>query len=300
MSDFEVDMNTIARSVSPRRAPFLGTLCINPANCETCREYRTLQSSRRSNPINNELRRVTRIFVNAIDLAEASLGYPVRIFMLPTSAFNEIMQEFSFRKERQQDYNLVHPEHGHDVLISRNGDGLQTRYQTRISTRDTKILNQTVFDELMSGGKTCLYFLDTLPLYFDNEGLLRHDSPIVKLDSTETRIRILPPYDHTRQIHSAYGFHYMTLAQARAREEAEDRITTAIRPNTTIRSDPYDLRSYNDLQSAISQRTNVTVENTSNIPQTNRRRELMLSDIELDPQVSSDPSDFDDDDSMPF
>jgi hypothetical protein len=118
--------------------------------------------------------------------------------------------------------------------------------------------------------------------------LLRHDSPIVKLDSIETRIRILPPYDHTRQIHSAYGFHYMTLAQARAREEAE------------IRSDPYNLREYNP-QPAISQRTNATVENTSNIPQTNRRRELMLSDIELDPQVSSDPSDFDDDDdSMPF
>ena len=270
MTDFEVDMELLTRTVYMRRSPFLGTICLDPVNCNTCREVQSTHSSRMERgTYANELRRTVRIFVNAVDLTETSLGYPIHIFMLPRSAFTEILHQFTGLYELDPSINIVHPERGNNILIEKTGLGLQTRYRTQISMPPDKLPNNKLFDELICKNKTGLYSLNGLERFFDEEGHLRRESPIVKLEEGINRIRILPPYDESRQIHAEYGFHFTTLEQLREREEQNDRTT---------------LSQYSNIP--ITERTQSTVPNTSLPPR--QSRELMMPEP-IDPYNNEEP-----------
>jgi len=223
MSDFEVDMSSLTRSMYTRRSPFLGTLCLYPRTCDTCLEYQRLRTSTyQDSELPNDLRRITRIFVNAIDLEERGLGYPVHIFMLPKVVFRDILYEFTYMHTDDPEFNIIHPEHGNNIIIERTGMGIQTRYNARIDHISSKIPNTNLYDQLIAGDKSSLYHLETIiARFFDAQGQLQQRSPIVKLEGDLSSIRILPPYSDAKLIHAEYGFHYLTVEQLRQRREQE-------------------------------------------------------------------------------
>ncbi len=217
MTDFDVDFSSIARAVTTRRSPFLGTLCRSPVTCTTCQEL-----ARSNLPTHtSEMRRVNRMFVNAIDITEIGQHYPVRVFMLPKSVFHQIISHFSYLIERYPDFNLFHPESGNDVIIHKEGMGIQTHYRAEIVRESNNIPNHIIYEQLMAGDKSSLHNLSELYLYFNDAGQLQQGSPIVSLKTHQNQIRILPPYNTLRLVHAEYFFHYTTVEHMQEREEAD-------------------------------------------------------------------------------
>jgi len=222
--DFNVNLD---RNV--RRKIFFGKVCpksINGSSCVECEkasEFYRASNNTASKDERNRLMETARslyarskIFVNAIDTQDEDKSYPVRVYALPPSTYDDLMRQVKGLQILDSSINVVHPFKGRNVLITKKGQGVQTRYSVQIDTRDTEIPNKQLLEQFKAGDLSGLHNLNNIISFIDQNYL-----HIKQVENDTNIIRLLPPFDETKVIYSEVKFHRFTADYVLSQNQQE-------------------------------------------------------------------------------
>jgi len=247
--DFNVNLD---RNV--RRKIFFGKVCpksIDGSSCIECEKasefYRAANNASSKDERNSLMEKArilyarSKIFVNAIDTQDEDKSYPVRIYAIPPSTYDDLMRQVKGLNILDNTINVVHPFKGRNVLITKKGQGVQTRYSVQIDTRDTEIPNKQLLEQFKNGDLSGLHNLNNI-IDFINQNYMY----IKQLDSETNILRFLPPYDESKVIFAEVKFHRYTadyiLSQGVSRESSGDfdRPSTSYGPSNSSNNSTVD------------------------------------------------------------
>jgi len=211
--DFNVNLD---RNV--RRKIFFGKVCPKSTDGSSCVECeKASEFYRASNNTSSKEDRValmekarqlyarSKIFVNAIDTQDEDKSYPVRIYALPPSTYDDLMRQVKGLQILDNSINVVHPFKGRNILITKTGQGVQTRYSVQIDNRDTEIPNKQLLEQFKTGDVSGLHNLNKVTEFIDQNYM-----HIKQVDNETNIIRLLPPFDETKVIYAEVKFHRFT------------------------------------------------------------------------------------------
>jgi hypothetical protein len=210
--DFPIDQNT-------RRRLNFGQVCrkfTKGLDCPECNKALELFKKAESSPSKVEgekyrnaaqlLYSKSKVFLNGIDVDDEDKSYPVKIFALAPSTYDDIITQVKGMKYIQSNFNLVHPQIGHNVLITRTGTGRNTRYAVQIDQRETVLPNSEVLAQLLGHDYSPLFDLDVL-----EEFIMQNYSNITTPSKALNVIRFLPPMQGKKAVYRELRFHRFTV-----------------------------------------------------------------------------------------
>jgi hypothetical protein len=210
--DFPIDQNT-------RRRLNFGQVCrkfTKGLDCPECNKALELFKKAESSPSKVEgekyrnaaqlLYSKSKVFLNGIDVDDEDKSYPVKIFALAPSTYDDIITQVKGMKYIQSNFNLVHPQIGHNVLITRTGTGRNTRYAVQIDQRETVLPNSEVLAKLLGHDFSPLFDLDVL-----EEFIMQNYANITTPSKALNVIRFLPPMQGKKAVYRELRFHRFTV-----------------------------------------------------------------------------------------
>jgi len=277
--DFNVNLD---RNV--RRKIFFGKVCLKSVNGSSCSEcekagefYRKANNAAGTDERSNLMEKArtlyarSKIFVNAIDTTDEDKSYPVRIYALPPSTYDDLMRQVKGLQILDNSVNVVHPFKGRNVLITKTGQGVQTRYSVQIDTRDTEIPNKQLLEQFKNGDLSGLHNLNNVKDFIEQNYM-----HIKQLENDTNIIRLLPPFDATKVIYSEVKFHRFTVDYVLKQEiETDESNQSAPKPAVSKSSPSSNTSGINDEYDPFSVSDEVSV----NMPQ------LLEDDIPNFPSV---------------
>jgi len=155
----------------------------------------------------------SRIFINAIDCKDAEQGYPVKIFALPPSVYDDIISLMRSMNSIGEKVDFLHPETGRNIVITRKGQKPQIRYTVNLDSKPSPIPNKAVREGLIRGDRSLLHNLNDMARI-----LQTYEVPVYTIDQDLTILRIMPPFDGV-MIYKELKFHRIWSPNTRSFDE---------------------------------------------------------------------------------
>lgn len=213
MDNFDVNLDRNVR----KRLNF-GKVCqkfTRGAECEECAASDALYKKSRSAESNSEkeayltqartLYAKSRIFINAINVRDEDKTFPVRVYAFPPSVYDDLMGQIRGLKQLNPNSNVFHPLTGNNILITKKGSGLLTRYTVQIDNNPSEIPNKEVLENLKKGDMSDLPDLSKIENFISQNYM-----HITQLDNDMNILRLLPPYDGMC-VYKELKFHRFTV-----------------------------------------------------------------------------------------
>ena len=211
MENLNYDVN-LDRNI--RKKLFFGKICAKYTKGEDCKECaesdryyrlsRNVDNQKEKDAILEKARELfarSKIFINAINVKDEDKEFPGRVYAVPPSVYDDLMGQIKGLKQLDGSINVFHPLEGRNILVSKKGSGIQTRYTVQIDQKSSKIPNAKILESLKKGDVSCLNNLDEI------ESFVIGNSPLIAIfDSPVNIIRLLPPYDG-QTIYKELKFH---------------------------------------------------------------------------------------------
>lgn len=242
MDDFDVNLD-----INVRKRLFFGKIC--PAqkggDCPECAKANDLFRLSRAETDQGKKKTLedqgrglyakSRIFINAINIKDEDKTFPVHIYAIPPLVYDEIISIIRGAKQLDPNKNVFHPINGHNILITKRGSGILTRYSTQIDQNPSRIPNQKLLGELQEGDRSGLHNLNKIEDYIADN--YRH---ITTLSNDANMLRLLPPFED-QTIYKEVKFHrYSIGSYQRIGAGSEDRPQSQTAPHQSLDGPSFD------------------------------------------------------------
>jgi hypothetical protein len=157
----------------------------------------------------------SKIFINAINVKDEDRTFPVRVYAIPPSVYDDLMGQIRGLRQLDPTANIFHPITGRAILVTKKGSSIQTRYTVQIHNAPSPIPNIEVLEKLKSGDTTCLPNLDDIEEFIHQNYL-----HITQFENNGNVIRLLPSYNG-HAIYKELKFHRFTVGSLRKMEQNE-------------------------------------------------------------------------------
>ena len=205
-ADIDLDRNT-------RKQIYFGKPCVNFTLGEQCDEcgqaIKFFQAANRENDPAEKailkdkgrlLMAKSKIFINAINVKAVEDGFPNKIYVLPPTVYDDIVEQAKGLKRMNENINPFNPNDGCTIMITREGQGIQTRYRVQIDQNTKPLPRMDALEQM--------YNLD------DIENLLINaQSAFYILENGPNLLRILPPWTKEKRVlYKEMKFHRFPLS----------------------------------------------------------------------------------------
>jgi len=217
MDKFDVNLDA-----NVRKRLFFGKVCEaqKGGDCQECakasdlfRQSRAQSDQGKKKELEDQARGLyakSRIFINAINVRDEDKTYPVRIYAIPPLVYDEVISVIRGARQLDPQKNVFHPLTGHNILITKRGSGILTRYSTQLDQNPSKIPNEELLAQLQGGDRSGLHNLNMVE-EFINDNYLH----ITTLNNDQNLIRLLPPFED-QTIYKEIKFHRFTIGSYRS------------------------------------------------------------------------------------
>jgi len=216
MSNYDVDLDR-----NTRRKIYFGEPCKSFTKGEDCPECKAAQTffrnaNRENNPAEKGLLKEkgrllmarSKIFVNGINLKDEEGTYPSRIYVLPPTVYDDIVNQAKGLRQLNSELNPFDPGNGCRIVVTRTGQGIQTRYRVQIDQTPQPLPRMEALEDMFN--------LDNIEMLITDQ-----QSAFTIFENGPNILRILPPWDDRRVLYKEVKFHRFSIDYVLEKEKSE-------------------------------------------------------------------------------
>ena len=212
MDEFDVNLD-----VNVRKRLFFGKVCEaqKGGDCPECAKATDLFRQSRVQPDQGKKKELeeqarglyakSRIFINAINVKDEDKSFPVRIYAIPPLVYDEIISIIRGQRQLNPNHNVFHPLTGQNVLITKRGSGILTRYSSQLDQTQSEIPNKELLVQLQAGDRSGLHNLNRIEDFIADNYM-----HITTLNNDQNLLRLMPPFED-QTIYKELKFHRFTI-----------------------------------------------------------------------------------------